>query len=208
MEQSRYEFRITTMGEEYLPQISYALEKRTELLSRIQYPGMWNATYKLRASVREPSKGRRIFRKLLSVFCLICGIILFVPGLMKPQELLVPLIAGTIGIGTGIRGLLRGKIKRKNPFDKSARLLLEQRKTTDDARAIFTNDAMTIVAEGQEEQISYGKFEYVIEADSIFMFTFDGKVIVVKKEDMVCGDLSGFRGFIPEHTTFVERVVK
>ena len=34
MEQNIYAFRVTPMGEEYLPQISYALEKRTELLSR------------------------------------------------------------------------------------------------------------------------------------------------------------------------------
>lgn len=32
MEQNNYVFRITAMGEEYLPQISYALEKRNELL--------------------------------------------------------------------------------------------------------------------------------------------------------------------------------
>ena len=31
MEQNNYVFRITAMGEEYLPQISYALEKRNEL---------------------------------------------------------------------------------------------------------------------------------------------------------------------------------
>ena len=41
MEQNNYAFRVTAMGEEYLSQISYALEKRTELLSRSQYPGMW-----------------------------------------------------------------------------------------------------------------------------------------------------------------------
>ena len=40
MEQNNYVFRVTTMGEEYLSQISYALEKRTELLSRVKYPGM------------------------------------------------------------------------------------------------------------------------------------------------------------------------
>ena len=34
MKQSSYVFRVTAMGEEYLPQNSYALEKRTELLSR------------------------------------------------------------------------------------------------------------------------------------------------------------------------------
>jgi len=203
MEQNHYVFRITAMGNEYLPQISYALEKRTELLSRQQYPGMWKATDQLRSSVREPSKGRRIFRKLLSVFCLICGIILFVPGLMKPQELLVPLIAGTIGIGTGIGGLLRGRIKRKNPFDKSARLLLEQRKTMDDAKVIFDESGMTIAAGGGEELFPYDKVEYIVEAEGMLLLTFDEKVIAVKIDDMVSGEMEDFRSFIAEQTNFV-----
>lgn len=204
MEQNNYVFRITAMGEEYLPQISYALEKRNELLSRVKYPGMWKATDKLRASVKEPSRGRKIFRKLLSVFCLCCGIFLFVPGLMEPEELRVPLIAGAIGIGTGIGGLLRDKIKRKNPFDKSARLLLEQRKTTDDAKVAFSEDGMTIFAEGSKELISYDKMEYIIEAAGMLLLTFEGKVIAVKKDDMVCGEMEDFRCFIADRATIVD----
>ena len=204
MEQNNDVFRITAMGEEYLPQISYALEKRNELLSRVQYPGMWKATDKLRASVKEPSRGRKIFRKLLSVFCLCCGIFLFVPGLMEPEELRVPLIAGAIGIGTGIGGLFRGKIKRKNPFDKSARLLLEQRKTTDDAKVVFSEDGMTIFAGGSEELISYDKMEYIIEAAGMLLPTFEGKVIAAKKADMVCGEMEDFRCFIADRATFVD----
>lgn len=204
MEQKDFVFRITAMGEEYLSQISYALEKRTELLSRSQYPGMWKTTDKLRASVKEPSKGRKLFRKLLSIFCLCCGILLFVPGLMEPEELRVPLFAGAIGIGTGIGGLLRGKIKRKNPFDKSARLLLEQRKTTEDAKAAFNEDGMTLVAGGGEELIPYDKLEYIIEAAGVLLVTFDEKVIVIKKEDLVCGEFEMFRSFIADRTPFVE----
>ena len=203
MEQNNYVFRITAMGEEYLPQISYALEKRTELLSRNQYPGMWKTTDKLRASVREPSKGRRIFRKILSIICLCCGIFLFVPGLMEPEELRVPLYAGAIGIGTGVGGLLGGKIKRKNPFDKSARLLLEQRKTTDDAKVIFDENGMTIAAGGGEELVPYDKMEYIVEAEGMLLLTFDEKVIAVKKADMICGDMEGFYTFITEQTNFV-----
>lgn len=203
MEQNNYVFRITAMGEEYLSQISYALEKRTELLSRVKYPGMWKATDKLQSSVREPSKGRKIFRKLLSIFYLCCGIFLFIPGLMEPEELKVPLIMGAIGIGTGIGGLLRGKIKRKNPFDKSARLLLEQRKTTDDATVAFNESGMTIAAGGSEELVPYDKMEYIVEAEEILLLTFDEKVIAVKKEDMVCGKPEDFRSFITDHTAFV-----
>lgn len=204
MEQNNYVFRVTVMGEEYLPQISYALEKRTELRSRVQYPGMWAATDKLRASVKEPSRGRKILRKFLSIVCLCCGIFLFIPGLMEPEELRRPLIVGAIAIGTGIGSLLRGKIKRKNPFDKAARLLLEQRKTPDDAKIAFDENGMTVVAGGGEEQIPYSKVEYIIEATGTLLITFDEKVLAIKKDDMVCGELEDFRSFISDQTAFVE----
>lgn len=204
MEQKNYVFRVTVMGEEYLPQISYALEKRTELRSRVQYPGMWAATDKLRATVKEPSRGRKILRKFLGIVCLCCGIFLFIPGLMEPEELRRPLIVGAIAIGTGIGSLLRGKIKRRNPFDKAARLLLEQRKTPDDARIAFDESGMTVVAAGGEEQILYSEVEYIIEATEILLITFDEKVLAIKKDDMVCGALEDFRSSISGQTVFVE----
>ena len=203
MKQNSYVFRITPMGEEYLPQISYALEKRTEKLSRNQYPGMWEATDQLRASAGKPSRGSKIFRKLLSIFCLCCGVFLFVPGLMRPEELRIPLIAGVIGIAAGVGGLLRGKMKRKNPFDKSAQLFLAQRKTTSDAKAVFSEDGMTIVADGEEELIPYDKMEYIIETAGMLLITFDGNVIAVKKDDMVSGEMVEFRSFISDRAAFV-----
>ena len=115
----------------------------------------------------------------------------------------MPLFAGAIGIGTGIGGLLRGKIKRKNPFDKSARLLLEQRKTTDDATVAFDEDGMTIAAGGGEELVPYDKMEYIVETEGMLLLTFDEKVITVKKVDMICGDMEGFRTFITGQTNFV-----
>ena len=204
MKQNSYVFRITPMGEEYLPQISYALEKRTEKLSRNQYPGIWKTTDKLRASVKEPGRGRKIFRKLLSIFCLCCGVFLFVPGLMRPEELRIPLIAGAIGIAAGVGGLLRGKMKRKNPFDKSAQLFLAQRKTTGDAKTVFCEDGMTIVADGEEELIPYDKMEHIIETAGMLLITFAGNVIAVKKDDMVTGEMVEFRSFISDRAAFVE----
>ena len=38
MEQNNYAFRVTAMGEEYLPQISYALERSEEHTSELQSP--------------------------------------------------------------------------------------------------------------------------------------------------------------------------
>ena len=45
--------------------------------------------------------------------------------------------------------------------------------------------------------------EYIVEAEGMLLLTFDEKVIAVKKEDMVCGELEDFRSFIADHTAFV-----
>ena len=201
MEQNNYVFRITAIGEEYLPQISYALEKRTELLSRNQYPGMWKATDKLNAIPQKEKSQRR--NRLKSVLFLVLGVFCFVGGVMDPKELTAPLIIGAAAILWGGFGLFRGKIKRKNPFDKSAWLLLEQRKTTDDATVAFNESGMTIAAGGDEELVPYDKMEYIVEAEGMLLLTFDEKVIAVKKADMICGDMEGFHAFITEHTNFV-----
>ena len=41
-----------------LPQVSKALEKRTELLSRQRYPGLWKQTDRLNARAKGRSRSR------------------------------------------------------------------------------------------------------------------------------------------------------
>lgn len=67
------------------------------------------------------SQGRtrsRLGTRVKSIVCLALGFFLFIPSLVKPQELLVPLLAGVIAIGAGIGGLWRSRKHKKNPFDK------------------------------------------------------------------------------------------
>lgn len=82
-------------------------------------------------------------------------------------------------------------------------MLLEQRKTTDDATVAFDEDGMTIAAGGGEELVPYDKMEYIVETEGMLLLTFDEKVITVKKVDMICGDMEGFRTFITGQTNFV-----
>ena len=65
----------------------------------------------------------------MSIVCLALGIFLFVPGIMEPKKLFVPLLVGVLAIGASIGGLWRSRKHKKNPFDKSAKLLLEKRGT-------------------------------------------------------------------------------
>ena len=70
-------------------------------------------------------KGQRIRTRLLGTVNLALGIFLLVPGLMKPDELFITLIVGAIG--AGIVAFWRSRKNKRNPFDKSAKLLFEQR---------------------------------------------------------------------------------
>ena len=61
----------------------------------------------------------------MSALCLAAGIFLAVPGLMEPRELFVPLLVGAAAMGAGIIGLWQSRARKKNPFDRAAKILLE-----------------------------------------------------------------------------------
>ena len=76
-----YLFRISSYDiSRLLPQVSKALEKRTEHLSRERYTDMWRQIDRL----PSPSRGARRSRlrtRLFSVLCLAAGVILGPGGL-------------------------------------------------------------------------------------------------------------------------------
>ena len=186
-----------------LPQVSRALEARTQLLSRKKHPGLWKATDALNAipKTNEAGRGRR---KILSVICLALGIFLFVPGLMKPQELQGPLFMGAIAIGVGIGGLVRGR-KKKDPFEKAARQLLAGKEHTADAnRVIFEEESMRICGR-EEEEIPYADFEFFVEGKDVYLITFTGRVVLLQKKDLR-QDIDAFNAFIAEHTAVTKAV--
>ena len=203
-----YIFQITPYDiDVLLPQVSRALETRTQDISRKSYSGMWKVTDWLSASVR-PSKSGRIFTRILAIVCLALGIFLFVPGLMKPEELRGPLTMGIVAIGSGIGGLWRSRKKKKNPFDESAELLLAGKGTIADlSQVIFADDGMLIREikreEVEEERISYSSFEYVIEGDDIYLITFTGRVMLLQKHDLTEGSSGEFDKFISRYITII-----
>ena len=201
MNQNLFTFQISPLPEAYIPQLAYALEKRTELLSRAKYPGLWKHTDKLRQIPKVKKSPLRT--KLLGIFNLALGIFLFVPGVMRPRELFVPLIVGAIGIGAGIGALLRGKVKRKNRFDKPACQLWAQFKDKTGATVTFTDSEMAITSGDDTEHTPYSDFEYIIETSDLFLVTFFGKVIVLQKDTLSEGTCSDFCQYISEHVPFI-----
>lgn len=84
MADTDYIFHISPYDtEKLLPQVSRALEKRTEMVSRERFPGLWKHTDRFRSMARG-RKRSRLRTRGMSALCLAAGIFLAVPGLMEP----------------------------------------------------------------------------------------------------------------------------
>lgn len=206
MEERTFVFHISSYDvDTLLPQLSKALEARSEFLSRERYPEMWNATDKLNAKNAERTPQPAMSRAK-SILFLLVGIFLLVPGLVKPQEMLVLLLFGLIGVIAGIRGLLgnraagTGRMKRR--FDASAKQMLagkDQLAENDRIDIMFSEAGMTIPAEeGGAECVGYDVFEIVVEASDLYLLVFDTRVTVLQKCDLQGGDFTAFRTFLGE----------
>ena len=205
MENENYIFQISPYDINcLLTQVSKALEKRTELISRERYPDMWQFTDRMNTAAQ--GKSRSSFRtKLLSIVCLVVGIFLLVPGLIKPQELFMPLLAGTAALMIGIVGLWCSRKNKKNPFDKSAKLLLTGKDVIPEGQAItviFSDNGMTIPADNNNtEFVSYNDFECAIETTDAFLFVYGDRVTVLQKKDLTTDNLKDFSDQISEKVT-------
>ena len=127
MEQ-RFTFQLTPLDAAHLrPQVSRALEKRVELVSRQRCPRMWKLTDKLNGAGSSSQSGGRNQRRhggLLGLMNWSLGVSLLMPGLMAPQELTFPLIVGAVGFGAGTVGLWRSKRMLLGVLDLIAGALL------------------------------------------------------------------------------------
>lgn len=203
---ANYVFQITRYDTTtLLPQVSEALEKRTELNSRERYPGLWEIIDKLNAMSR--GKKRSSFcTKIMAIICLVLGIFLFVPGLLNPQELTVPLIAGAFAIATGILYLYSSRKSRKNrkkSFDKSAKLLLMGKDNIPAKQSIvvsFSEIGMEIRVDGNDSlSIPYTDFESMLETADLFLFVYDTRITVLQKKDLTSKATDDFCNFISKN---------
>lgn len=198
-----FDFHITSYDtEKLLQQVSEALEKRTELRSRERYPVLWENIDKLNAMSKGKRRGR-LRSKVMSIICLGLGVFLVVPGLMKPQELFVPLLTGVFAVIVGFVYLFSSRKNRKNPFDKSAKLLLmgkDNISMEQSAAVAFSESGMEIRADDREPQyILYSDFESMTETADLFLFVHDTRVSVLQKKDLISKDITGFRSFISKN---------
>lgn len=189
-------FQITVYDAEVLaPQVSQALEKRTELISRGRYPDMWKRIDKLNGGKASEQilKKQRVRNRMYGIFLLVMGLLLMIPGLMESKKLLVPLFVGACATGIGMCKLWCSRKEKITRFDYAAKKLLSGLQAGSPVTVCFTVDGMRI--EGKEI-VPFCNFEYVIEMQDLFLCTWDNQVTVLQKKDMVVGQETNFCHFI------------
>lgn len=185
-------------------QLSRALEKQTELLSRNKLPRLWKGIDKLNSSkTKESVPKKQNFRyKIYGIVLLLLGILLLIPALMKPSELIVPMLTGTFCVGLGIMYLSTPRKTISKKFSRAATDLLNKLKSInqseqDNFQVRFTLEGMTLM---HEDIISYDCFDRIIETRDIFLLIWNERVTVLQKKDLISGTQKDFVSFLGKHT--------
>ena len=199
-----YLFQVSAYEESrLLPQVSKALEVRTEMISRKRLPGMWKLTDRFN-SMNRGRRRSKLRTRVMSVICLALGLFLFLPAMMEPQELMVPLLVGAAAIGAGIGGLWRSFRHKKNPFEKGARMLLAHANDRIAGKKVtvsFEEDGMCVAVDGTNSTVvPWQALEYAIEAEDIFLFVHNERATLLQKSDLTVGTPEAFRQYIGEKT--------
>lgn len=204
MSTSQFVFCLTPYDTEtLLPQVRRALEKRTELLSRQQYSALWTQTDRFRARSRNGSRRNPLRTRLLSVVCLVLGLVLLIPGMMDPEELMVPLLAGAVGVCAGVNGMWRAGAKSKDRFDAPARKLLSgvENIPVGQIRVTFTAEGIEITdPEKAVHFVSYNEVETVVETTDAVLVVYSEQVMLLQKRDLAEGEETEFLQLLRQKT--------
>ena len=179
----QYVFQINTLDQKtLLPQLSQALQKRTELLSRQKYPSLWHKHDYITAQQKMPPdvllQRRRRYR-IYGIILLLLGFFLLIPALTAPKELMTPLLAGILGVVFGGLALYRSRTQnRKLPlqhrFAQSAQKLLLHQQQALPAEVCFSDEGMQLAA---DSVIPYAEIDCLIITTDAFLLTWQEQVV-------------------------------
>jgi len=178
-------------------QAAWMLQKRVELASRKRLSGLWKITDKLNAVPRAPEaelKRRRERQRRWGGLLLVMGIFLFVPGIMKPQELPGPLVAGFLAIVLGVF-YLRKDDRKKISYEKKAKKLLESMNASTEGqklRLVFGDTELAVSGAGADKKISYASMECTLETADLFGLIFENQIILLQKKELLLGTAEEF----------------
>jgi hypothetical protein len=183
----------------FLPQVSKALEKRTELVSRNKLPQMWKYIDKMNSrgkASEEVQKKRRSRYKMYGVLLLLLGFFLLIPSLIEPEEMSIPLIFGTFAVAMGVLYLWYGIKSRKEKltsFDKAARQLFDEYNNLPTVNVTFTNDKVLLTG---NTVIGYSEIETFFITEDLFIIIWNERITVLQKKDLLSSNVEEFIDFI------------
>ena len=205
-----YIFTPTTCEAGMEEELAAALEKRTEIVSRAEYPKMWKATDALNRYAARGGKRRGPLRKVLSWVLILAGLFLAIPGMMEPKELRIPLITGVLSVLLGVLYLLSTRpVKKNDSFRQAAVKLLQSMSHVETAnvQVVFDDTGMRVDAQGSTGSVSYADMEMLVETPHLYLLTYGGQVTVLQKKDLT-GDPEAFAGFLAAQAVGVYRTKK
>ena len=193
-------FKPEKLTDDLSYQISECIAKRAENFSRAKYPGMWKKVDDLneRRMPEDVLRRRKIRQVIYGILLIGMGIFLFVPGLMKPKELTVPLIVGAFAIINGIFAVLPRRTDAEKYKRKAKKLLSAINSSVKSGDTVIFNEEA--VFENGALIMEYQNLEPLVESRSIWLVCDGVKVMVLRKNDLVSGSPEDFSAFINEKT--------
>jgi len=182
-------------------QVSEALEKRTELISREEYPNMWKYIDKMNSKKKaseEVLEKRYIRYKVYGIFLMLIGFFLLIPSLVKPKEMLIPLLAGAFSAGFGVLYFRYGRKPKKEKltsFDKAAIKLLNEydKIPVGKVTVTFSDDKVQLA---QNATIGYDEIDSIFITEDFFILIWKEKITVLQKKDLSSHKVEEFIDFI------------
>ena len=193
-------FRPGKIGKGFTEEVALILAKRTEIASRQKMPALWDKIDRMNENkapeeVLNKRKKRHVF---YGIILIAVGFFLFVPGLMKPKELFVPLIAGAFSMINGIFAVLPGR-NRTESFEKSAKKLIKSIDASlKDGESLVFDDLN--IAENGNAVMKYEEIENAFETKNFFFISDGTKALLLRKCDLVLGNGEELKAFLEEKT--------
>lgn len=170
-----------------VPEVRGALKKRIEVYSRKRIPLLWKIIDKFpkRDDTKELSDSQRLYRRIIGFSLVGLGVILIVPGVIK--QLVVPLLAGGVGIGIGcrlVRSTLGGPKCRTDRYAKAAQAFLYNTSSSKSVEVSFSFDGMQIA---EQKPVPFENIAYLFETTSGYLITWKDRGVFLQKKDMTTG---------------------
>jgi len=195
-------FALTGYDEEsFMPQVSKALEKRTESVSRNKYPHVWKYIDKMNSKSKvsgEVSEKCRRRYKVYGILFILLGFFLFIPSLIKPNEMLIPLLTGAFAICLGIlycRFGRKPKKERLTSFDRAAIKLFSDYRKIPALEATITFTDIKVQLAG-DVIINYSDISEFFITKDFFIIIWKEKITVLQKKDLSSCSEEDFINFI------------